>query len=180
MNHDYLGLHYQVIDLGVISLGDSQWHSIRDARRDSPTERPDTGDSDDGTRQDICEHRTATHCDHEFSPSSECTFLAVQKPRHLALATPQVIQHLLYPRQTCAHLKFKSPCRSIRLFIQISRGFFLSPHERGGAARARRRRGHEGDLALMSIEQLLRRARQAETATHVDEWLSSPGLQAPR
>lgn len=28
-------------------------------------------------------------------------------------------------------------------------------------------------------EQILRKARQAETATHVDEWLSSPGLQAP-
>ena len=29
-------------------------------------------------------------------------------------------------------------------------------------------------------EQILRKARQTETATHVDEWLSSPGLQAPR
>ena len=28
-------------------------------------------------------------------------------------------------------------------------------------------------------EQILRKARQAETATHVDEWLSSPGLRAP-
>jgi hypothetical protein len=28
-------------------------------------------------------------------------------------------------------------------------------------------------------EKLMRRARQAETATHVDEWLSSPGLQSP-
>jgi hypothetical protein len=29
-------------------------------------------------------------------------------------------------------------------------------------------------------EQILRKARQAETATHIDEWLSSPGVQAPR
>ena len=29
-------------------------------------------------------------------------------------------------------------------------------------------------------ELLLRRARQAETASHLDEWLSSPELQAPR
>ena len=29
-------------------------------------------------------------------------------------------------------------------------------------------------------EYLLRKARQADTATHVDEWLSSPGLQSPR
>jgi hypothetical protein len=29
-------------------------------------------------------------------------------------------------------------------------------------------------------EALLRRARQAETGSHVSEWLSSPGLQAPR
>jgi hypothetical protein len=26
---------------------------------------------------------------------------------------------------------------------------------------------------------LLRRARQAETASHINEWLRSPGLQAP-
>jgi hypothetical protein len=29
-------------------------------------------------------------------------------------------------------------------------------------------------------EIMMRRARQAETASHVDEWLSSPGLQPPR
>jgi hypothetical protein len=27
---------------------------------------------------------------------------------------------------------------------------------------------------------LLRKARQAETAAHVDEWLSPPGLQPPK
>jgi hypothetical protein len=27
---------------------------------------------------------------------------------------------------------------------------------------------------------LLRKARQAETASHIDEWLSSPGLQSPK
>jgi hypothetical protein len=29
-------------------------------------------------------------------------------------------------------------------------------------------------------ELLMRRARQAETASHLDEWLSSPGLASPR
>jgi hypothetical protein len=29
-------------------------------------------------------------------------------------------------------------------------------------------------------EQLLRKARQAETGSHISEWLRSPGLQAPR
>ena len=29
-------------------------------------------------------------------------------------------------------------------------------------------------------ERLLRKARQTETAAHIDEWLSSPGLQAPK
>jgi hypothetical protein len=29
-------------------------------------------------------------------------------------------------------------------------------------------------------EALLRRARQADTAAHVNEWLSSPGLQPPK
>ena len=28
-------------------------------------------------------------------------------------------------------------------------------------------------------EQLLRRARQAETAAHMEQWLTSPGLRAP-
>ena len=29
-------------------------------------------------------------------------------------------------------------------------------------------------------DKLIRQARQAETASHMQEWLSSPGLQAPR
>ncbi len=29
-------------------------------------------------------------------------------------------------------------------------------------------------------EQLLRKARQAETASHMNEWLTSPGLQPPK
>ena len=29
-------------------------------------------------------------------------------------------------------------------------------------------------------EELLRKARQAETASHINEWLSSPGLQSPK
>jgi hypothetical protein len=29
-------------------------------------------------------------------------------------------------------------------------------------------------------DQLLRKARQAETAAHVDDWLASPGLRPPR
>ena len=28
-------------------------------------------------------------------------------------------------------------------------------------------------------ERMIRRARQAETASHISEWLSSPGLRAP-
>jgi len=28
-------------------------------------------------------------------------------------------------------------------------------------------------------EELLRKARQTETAAHIDEWLSSPGLKPP-
>jgi len=32
----------------------------------------------------------------------------------------------------------------------------------------------------MARELLLRRARKAETALHVNEWLSSPGLQSPK
>ena len=35
-------------------------------------------------------------------------------------------------------------------------------------------------LGSMSRELLLRRARQAETATHMSDWLRSPGLQPPK
>jgi hypothetical protein len=99
MNNDCLGLHYRVIDLDVISLGDGQWHSIRDFRRDSPTDRPDAGNSNDGTRQDIRENGTATHCSHEFSPLPERLFRALQEATTFVsevarlLATLQVIQH---------------------------------------------------------------------------------------
>ena len=33
---------------------------------------------------------------------------------------------------------------------------------------------------ILAQELLLRRARQAETASHIDEWLTSPGLQPPK
>jgi hypothetical protein len=72
INDDDLSLHRQVIDLSVSSLGYGQRHGIRDIRRDSPADRSDAGNGNDGTRQDIREHRTATHCIHEFSPLSEC------------------------------------------------------------------------------------------------------------
>ena len=29
-------------------------------------------------------------------------------------------------------------------------------------------------------QELFRKARQAETAVHMDEWLNSPGLQSPK
>lgn len=32
----------------------------------------------------------------------------------------------------------------------------------------------------MTRELLLRRARQAETASHMNDWLSSPGLRPPK
>ena len=32
----------------------------------------------------------------------------------------------------------------------------------------------------MARELLLRRARQAETASHINDWLRSPGLQQPK
>jgi hypothetical protein len=40
----------------------------------------------------------------------------------------------------------------------------------------------EADLLPPGIarEQAIRKARQAETGSHISEWLSSPGLQAPK
>jgi hypothetical protein len=34
--------------------------------------------------------------------------------------------------------------------------------------------------ASVAREQFLRRARQAETASHINKWLTSPGLQPPQ
>jgi hypothetical protein len=84
MNNNYLGLLYQVIDLEMISLGEGQGHGIRDFRRDSPTDRSDASNSNDGTGKDIREHRTATHCIHEFSPLSECFFERCRSHKHLS------------------------------------------------------------------------------------------------
>ena len=35
-------------------------------------------------------------------------------------------------------------------------------------------------IGSMARELLLRRARQAETASHINQWLRSPGLQPPK
>ena len=56
---------------------------------------------------------------------------------------------------------------------------FLSLSERLEQEAARLRAAAEKLPNGPQREQFLRKARQAETATHVDEWLSSPGLQAP-
>jgi hypothetical protein len=132
MNNDYLGLHYRVIDLDVIFLGDGQWHSIRDFRRDSPTDRPDAGNSNDGTRQDIRENGTATHCNHEFSPLSEC-FSSAAEAKTLSGEVARLFCHASsYPAplyrggSNLSSSKFESPCRSIGVFIPASQGFFLS------------------------------------------------------
>jgi hypothetical protein len=138
MNNDYLGLFHQVIDLEAISPGDGQWHSIRDFRRDSPTDCPDAGNRNDGTRQDIRENGTATHCCHEGSSLSECFFRAPRKSQHLLdevarlITTLRVMQRLLYRgASNLPSSEFKSPCRSIGGFIRPRQGFFLSTRAQG-------------------------------------------------
>ena len=42
------------------------------------------------------------------------------------------------------------------------------------------KRAAEEAPAGMARELLLRRARQAETAAHISDWLRSPGLQPPK
>jgi hypothetical protein len=110
INNDDLGFHGQIIDLEVISLGDSQWHGIRGFRRDGPPNRPDAGDSNGSTWQDICEHRTATHSSHEFSPLSECFFERgrshnIRQMKSLGCLQRRIIQHLcIEAHQTSATL----------------------------------------------------------------------------
>jgi hypothetical protein len=45
---------------------------------------------------------------------------------------------------------------------------------------ARLRKEAQGTPPGVEREQLIRKARQAETGSHMNEWLSSPGLQAPK
>ena len=49
------------------------------------------------------------------------------------------------------------------------------------AAEAQRLRSEAGILSPgAKRDDLLRKARQCETGSHMSEWLSSPGLQAPK
>ena len=43
----------------------------------------------------------------------------------------------------------------------------------------RLRQEAEGTPLAVERERLIRRARQAEIASHMDEWLDSPGLKPP-
>jgi len=42
------------------------------------------------------------------------------------------------------------------------------------------RKEAQGTPPGIEREKLVRRARQAETASHMTEWLTSPGLQSPK
>lgn len=44
----------------------------------------------------------------------------------------------------------------------------------------RLRKEAQGTPPGVERERLIRLARQAENATHINEWLSSPGLQPPK
>jgi hypothetical protein len=44
----------------------------------------------------------------------------------------------------------------------------------------RLRKEAQGAPPGIDREELLRRARQADTASHMNEWLSSPGLHSPK
>jgi hypothetical protein len=57
----------------------------------------------------------------------------------------------------------------------------LSLEERLFADETKRLRARaQGAKSSIEHEQLLRRVRQAETASHIDEWLNSRGLQPPK
>jgi predicted trehalose synthase len=45
---------------------------------------------------------------------------------------------------------------------------------------AKLRKEAQGTPPGVERERLIKRARQAETASHLSEWLASPGLQPPK
>jgi len=56
----------------------------------------------------------------------------------------------------------------------------ISLYQRLNEEAQRLRKEARGTQPGVERERLIRKARQAETASHIDKWLSSPGLQAPR
>ena len=58
---------------------------------------------------------------------------------------------------------------------------FIDTFEQRLANEAKRFReaAEQAPQGTMARELLLRRARQAETASHMSDWLRSPGLQSP-
>jgi hypothetical protein len=57
----------------------------------------------------------------------------------------------------------------------------MQPLDHRLSAEAQRlRKEAQGALPGIERERLTRRARQAETAAHMMQWVSSPGLQAPK
>jgi hypothetical protein len=57
----------------------------------------------------------------------------------------------------------------------------LPPLDLRLAEQAKRlRKEAQGTPPGVERDKLIRQARQAETAAHMQDWLSSPGLQAPR
>ena len=56
-----------------------------------------------------------------------------------------------------------------------------APLEQSMAEQANRlRKEARGTPPGVRRDDLMRRARQIETASHINEWLSSPGLQQPK
>jgi hypothetical protein len=76
--------------------------------------------------------------------------------------------------RSCLPLKERSRTVQRRRFKQTA------PLEQRLTEEAQRlRKEARGTPPGIERERLIRRARQAETAVHIQEWLTSPGLRAP-
>ena len=67
--------------------------------------------------------------------------------------------------------------RSIPQSLSLEERLFAEETKR---LRARAQEAKSSAKSSIEHEQLLRRVRQAETASHIDEWLNSRGLQPPK
>jgi hypothetical protein len=63
--------------------------------------------------------------------------------------------------------------------MQQRRHFTTAPLDQRLAEEALRKEA-QGTPPGVARDNLIRRARQAETAAHTQEWVSSPGLQTPK
>jgi hypothetical protein len=99
--------------------------------------------------------------------------IARRSSRHFAIETQELLEVPCFvPMGRCRRPMVPRQCRDA-----VSNSPTQSTFDGRGTTPAEEARGTPPGAER---EKLMRRARQAETTAHMQEWLASPGLQGPR